>query len=224
MSPDGKVQVATKNDPGYGNYYYSTDYGVTWTSGPGLERYFSCCVNDSGSIIIVSSDQKVYMSTDTGVTWTNYSRTIFPDGVSACNAWAVSNNGVYHIRCPNAGATQFYVSNDNMTTWRTFGTSNSNQYACSMSSDGKYQVVDGYNIGYFSSDYGISWTTSYTYFINVVTRDGTKLYSDGNRKISTDFGITWTAVSGFSSLSLYRTNWSPNFKYVTSDKVLFKMT
>jgi hypothetical protein len=197
MTPDGKVQVATKNDAAYGNYWFSTDYGVTWTTGPGVERYFACCVNDSGSIIIASSDQKVYMTTDTGATWTNYSKTTLLGGISSSLGWCVSNNGVYHLRCPYSSSSYFYASNDSMVSWIPFGSlaDSWSYHTCSMSSDGKFQVVNGGVISYLSSDYGTSWQSTTSYLELFVTRDGTKLFSYD--KVSLDFGVTWNTIAAF---------------------------
>ena len=198
MTPNGQVQVSTKNDNIYGNYYYSTNYGQSWTSGPGVERYFACCVNDSGSIIIVTGDVNLYMSTNTGASWSKYPKSNFLGSPGLHTSWAVSNDGKYHLRTPYAGSAYFYASNDNMNSWRPFGSLDDSwsYHNCSMSSDGKYQVANGTSISYISSDYGISWKSISNYLELFITRDGTKLFSSNN--LSLDFGNTWINIPTLS--------------------------
>jgi hypothetical protein len=226
MSFNGMVQVATKNNATYGNYYFSTNYGLTWTTGPGVERYFACFVNDSGSIILACSDQNVYMSTNTGTTWTTIAKATLPGGVSSCSAWSISNSGVYHIRCPYSSSSYFYVSNDSMISWRAFGllTDSWSYHSCSMSSDGRLQVVNGGIISYVSSDYGATWQRTSTHLELYLSRDGTTLNSKS--QISKDFGLTWNTIAEFTGL-IDPYNWgicrSPNAKVNIKDSTLYKM-
>jgi hypothetical protein len=218
ISSNGKVQISTKNDNVYGNYYYSTNYGQSWNSGPGIERYFACCVNESGSIIIVTGDQNLHMSTNTGVSWSKYPKSNFTGYGGLHTSWSVSNDGKYHLRTPYAGSAYFYVSNDSMNTWRPFGslTDSWSYNSSSMSSDGKKQVVNGGSISYMSSDYGITWKSITNYLRLFITIDGTKLFSDND--VSKDFGNTWTNIPNLS----FNTP-SLNAKSVIDGNNLYKM-
>jgi hypothetical protein len=60
-----------------------------------------------------------------------------------------------------------------------------------MSSDGKYQVVNGNDISYLSSDYGISWKSTSKLGL-YITRDGKKLISGD--QVSIDFGVRWITI------------------------------
>jgi hypothetical protein len=178
----------------------------------------ACCVNDSGSIIIANGDQNVYMSINSGASWTKYPKAKFSGFGGLHKCWAISNDGKYHIRTPYASSSYFYVSNDNMASWRPFGSllDSWSYYNCFMSSDGKFQVVNGNNISYMSSDNGTTWKSSTKYTDLFITRDGTKLFSNNN--ISKDFGKTWTADAQFNFDIM-----SPNGKIILFDNRLYKI-
>jgi hypothetical protein len=232
MSSNGKYAISTINDNRYGNYFYTTDNGQTWTAATKPGRYFACCTNIDGRIMIANGDEQTgtWVTTNSGVSWTNYnsfnSYNFVPGYSGQHTGWAVSDDGTYMLRTPYSMGSYFWTSNSGVgnfgTGWVTrgdvMGIPVKGRYeSCSMSGNGQYQVVNGKTIdgvsvqNFISSDYGQTWNQLSNYYSLYITRDGTKLFSQNN--VSHDFGKTWYQIP---SLKLGGMGYifSANAKYV----------
>ena len=231
ISTSGQYMIFTMNDNVYGDFGYTTNSGSTWIPGGHPARYFACCTNNSGSIMIANGDQGTWVTINSGTAWTNYT-TFNAYGATAgygglCQGWVVSDNGTYMLRTPYSNSSYFWTSNSGVgnfnTGWVTQGQLGRYDH-CSMSSDGKYQVVNGYTPdgnytqNYISSDYGSTWNQVPNYIVNgdiylsqlYVTRNGSKLFA--KNYVSNDFGTTWCYVPSLLLASTYI--FSANANYI----------
>ena len=181
----------------YSNSGMSTNYGVTWVSGPGGGYYDTCCSYD-GSVVVAAINGSLQVSIDYGVTWSN----AYPDGSSAYFACACSSNGNIIYTCDGGGA---YKSTDRGQTWGTAGFNNYNGLACSANGTIVYGMDGSGNIQK-SSNGGSSWggtggSVSFGQYVACSTNGQYVIASTlqalrgGQQTWSTNGGSTWTTMT-----------------------------
>ena len=114
MSDSGQYQVGISS----AGFYFSNDYGATWTAKETAKIFVTGCMNPTGQYIAIFSNAsaRAYFSNDYGVTWVERAST---GGVDKCcitaNGFRVyygiisSGSSVY--RCTSNGATQTLIRN-----------------------------------------------------------------------------------------------------------------
>jgi photosystem II stability/assembly factor-like uncharacterized protein len=116
------------------NIYVSPDNGATWSIY--TNQFFSQGVYSilvSGSKVYVTSDNGVKSSNDNGVTWVDYP--------NFSNLLAIRGNKVF---ASGNNLSLFYISSDNGSTFTTYSSGSSSDYALSAASNGKYVFAATY--------------------------------------------------------------------------------
>lgn len=215
-SSDGKYVYAVM----YGNsIYYSTNYGISFTSsGQPNRNWYGCCCSADGTIIYACVlTGGIYAFTNTNITTVN----------NTSVAPSVSPTYWYQICCSDDGTkiavtnytNHVYVSNSPLSTtsWTQITTTARNWSGIQCNTDRTRIVASIYNAGtgaangLYKFEYnGSTWTAtqlgtttiqSGAYaklglsrdFKNIITADNN---TSGNKKwyYSTDYGNTWTSV------------------------------
>ena len=135
---------------------YSTDYGSTWTTtaqfGTSPITRFSI-TSYTGGIQVVTTDTTVYISVNTGFVWTtSYASCV---GITSC---LLSADGKYiSILGTNTIYIGTWTSGTNYT-WTT--TTLTGVYRICMNFTGRYLVASSTTAMQYSTNYGITWTSS----------------------------------------------------------------
>jgi photosystem II stability/assembly factor-like uncharacterized protein len=155
---------------GSGNIVYSTDYGVNWT-------FAVATTGDSTDNMAISKNgQYAFLTTPSGTLWrcvaTNNDFYLEPTYAyptwtsvatpAASTKTVVAMGSNYALTIEYGGGV--YLSSNYGNSWTLITSTlptTANWQSCSMSSDGKYQVV-GINDGaaYYSSTFGSTWALS----------------------------------------------------------------
>lgn len=216
ISTTGKYQ-STITDTG--DIYISDDYGSTRTVSfnIGVSSSNSVSISFTGQYQTASNGTQIYVSNDYGSTWTN----TFSSGTSNIFV-SICLTGKYQT-IVSSGDT-VYTSNNYGITWKpldinselyaTIPDSQNNMYqsietfptaGVALSYNGLYQTVVAEYI-YRSHDFGQTWTnvsntngfTENNWISVAMSSDGkyqTAVESGGNVFTSTDFGVTWIALT-----------------------------
>lgn len=179
----------------------STDSGLTWnnaSNAPGVIG--STGMSANGKYQIVSPfNGSIYISSDFGLTYIKVPTLTLPSlGYSGAG---ISSDGKYMTVCTNAFDNILYNSSDFGVTWtlRTLPVIISSR-DIAISSDGKYQLVVGFQSYVFiSTNYGVDWTlttlpvkTRFSASMSASGQYQMTLQYGGRIEISTDYGVTWT--------------------------------
>ncbi len=167
------------------------------------------------------TNQPYYHSTSKYDKWNNIA-------VSSPRGVAVSRDGNYIAY--GAVSSNLFISSDRGDTWTTRLTDQARTIRhIAMSNDGQYISVSPDSTGghLCSDDYGVSWTvrgdnTRFPGAVVMSSNGAIRLAAwtvsglTGNTvpEISTDYGVTWTPVSGFASPSNYRFGMSASGQYM----------
>ena len=187
---------------------------INWTvKGPiATDDFTSICMSSDGKYQSATQDNSTSLITskDYGVTWTFTS-------INALCTWSsncMSSNGQYRLAVSDNGNSA--NSSDYGVTWVIRGGFAPNTegqyswYSCSMSKDGRYQLVTG-RLGDFrrifiSSNYGVSWTQIDHTIFNVIDVGGygvirnSSISSDGRYQTVT---VNWIYFSGSYPTAIY---------------------
>lgn len=210
MSGDGSVWMTG----GSGGVYFSTNNGTTWTvdSGPGTATWFSCWINQTGSIrYFLPWGAALKISTNSGSTWTTSSTTVtdaycLSSSSDGTKVIIGSRNGTSLYRSTNSGST--------FTSLVNFGVA---LYDCASSGDGtKIIVATATDYPRLSTNSGVDWIgeagpgyQSWWWEVSM-SSDGTRAMAATNTANVSYVGFvpsptTLVLSSGGSSLTTYRT-------------------
>lgn len=114
ISFDGKYMLAT-SEPANTENYFSSDYGVTWTTRNISSAYRAAMSSDGRFMLINSYGEKYYYSADFGVTFTQSTVSITP---SYSQTASISDDGKYFLVVDNSGVYS-YLNTVNITTTNT---------------------------------------------------------------------------------------------------------
>jgi hypothetical protein len=200
-------------------FYFSNNYGVTWTSNPGSVPQFSfATISPNAQYMLTAGNGTLYGSNFNGNGFSywlqqnttvqalqNY-RTLTQLGNANWRAFVFSANGQYMLITRTGGSS--YISSNYGQTFSALSLAGSNFYSCCISYSGQYMIIAEYNSGTpsISTTYGISWykpaifTTSTTYNCTKISGNGQYMLagtnSPGTLYISTDFGNNWSSNPG----------------------------
>ena len=136
---------------------YSTDYGSTWTTTAQFGTTPITCfsiTSYTGSIQVVTTTTTVYISVDTGSTWT----TSYASCVGIANCLLSADGKYISILGTNTIYIGTWTSGTNYT-WTTT-TFTGVTYKFSMSFTGQYMIATSNTAMQYSTNYGITWTSS----------------------------------------------------------------
>ena len=224
-SSDATQLFAAASGPGItGQFYTSTDSGVTWTvlAGSPVEDWSSvACSADGAKLVATTVFDGIYTSTNSGVTWTLQTNAL--TGVS--HEWSsvassadgtklIAAEGSPFYNTSQAGGVGFYTSTNSGLTWtfQTGAPTNGGWTCVASSTDGTKlaAVSNGRANCYLSSDSGVTWTPSPTISPTAValSADATTILTTGAGGIyvSINSGGTWNArpLPGTASLGYHR--------------------
>ena len=139
----------------------------------------------------------LWMSADDGATW----RKIFSKQTTIGGV-LISTDGSKIAVLKGSGASYFYISTDGGQSW----TERHGMTTMTISPDGSFlagcSISGGAYTTYISTDDGHNWTQKGTNSVECptyVTNNGTLIAKAANKIAkSTDYGQTWTEISGFS--------------------------
>lgn len=207
----GKYQLLVQNTPSIPDYFRSTDFGATWTTGTtplGDDIYIGAMGGNSGEYITMNtwdgSFGRTYVSNDTGATWTEITYTGAGTAGWDLGGVAISGSGQYQFICDGNG--DIWVSNDYGVTWTLNGTFSPSYEVASISSDGRVMAFGLTSTSdiVLSTNYGVTWNTVTIVGLNflggtpAINSDGTIIMLSGPNQFakSTDSGATWTITTG----------------------------
>ena len=210
MSTTGQKMYAATN-PGDGDVWYSSNYGVTWTQNTVSPQNVQdlCCSADGTKVFGVNGS--AWVSLNSGVTWTQQSSGSNYSWTSIC--CSTSGNILYGT----AASTHILKSVDSGTTWTQQTNSGQRNWlrACCSADGTKVYAIAAYTSSmadfkiWKSTDSGVTWndTTTNLAITNINTAwqanqvglivcdsTGTKLVTYGEKEIWTSInsGASWT--------------------------------
>ena len=228
MSANGKYRIVTRSL--LSGIYVSSDYGQTWSITTTAFIVSNVAISANGQYAITSVSQNggsngnILISPNFGQGW-GYTPSLdtlgWYDGKPA-----ISSDGRYMIIV--SGMTQQIMRSANYgQTWTYVGPSLL-WGSVAMSSSGQYQYATTYNIagfGYYSSDYGLTWTQSTGTapsnrgYKCSMSSSGLFVYiafgNVGGIYISSNAGQTWTA-SNLGNASIVATSESGQYAIASS--------
>jgi hypothetical protein len=228
MSASGQYALiirTSNNFPAATTVYISSNYGQIW-SATTVVGSGSCCVSASGQYMAIcnnNSNGGVSVSSNYGQSWTATITNTY------IYVMAMSATGQYLYATPYSSGL-YYISTNYGQTWRTYsyvGGSNYLPQSIACSASGQYVTLGGgtqSNIAgfYYSNNYGNTFTQSAS-GANSVVAYGIAISSSGQYQLATpnssslyysiNYGVTWTAVSGFSTPT--RCAMSSNGQYIS---------
>ena len=173
----------------------------TLTSAPDITDMY---ISPDGSKLFIQEEDSshngtLWMSADDGATW----RKIFSKQINLEHA-SFSADGSKMV-LGNLGTSYFYISTDGGQSWTERQTNGKIDQI--MSPDGSFlagcSISGGAYTTYISTDDGHNWTQKGTNSVECptyVTNNGTLITKAANKIAkSTDYGQTWTEISGFSN-------------------------
>jgi len=213
MSSDGSKMAITTG----ATIYYSTNYGVSWTTGATLSAKFLSATSDFTRLYAYGTGG-VYLSTNYGSSFTLQSSSIGYDGLNGGNNGGANNSkfqmnastGQYGLAYSSTAV--YYTSNYGVTWSASSGISGfSNQgTTVGVSNTGQYCIVDVWSQGggngnkacYYSSNYGSSFSAPATITGTFATntyggwRYSPTISSSGKyiivgSSLSTDYGVSF---------------------------------
>lgn len=180
MSSTGQYCVSCYN----GGIYWSDNYGQTWNiSKSDSSNYVSLSMSATGQYVIAASNlanynYNAYYSYDYGKTWILSSSVILPGSNANLICMSISSSGEYAV-FSIYGVNYPYYSNNYGKTWTLSIVSGGGSLRFNVNTfNGQYALyLNGYNGIRMSSNYGISYDTSYPIAseLNTVDLNG-KLY------------------------------------------------
>ena len=212
MSNSGQYAIA--GGMGAGNFWYSSDYGKTWTKTATTSltgEQSSCAMSSTGQYCIMPTGYNggIWYSSNYGQTWTKSS-------ASTVNYWgaAISPNGTYAIAGTNSNGVYYSTNSGAAWTQSTGISASAAMNSVSLASTGN-AVAGGTGI-YYSSNNGQSWTVSSIstggWYVAIAT-NGTYAIAASNSSsgiyYSSNNGQTWTvsniSTSGWTFVSMSQT-------------------
>lgn len=201
-----------------GSAQFSTDYGQTWTTPPGISNaIWSCAMNLDGKYIILADNNNYTISTNYGVSFTIPINRPFQ-----LQQASLSGTGKY-IACACSASQGLQVSSDYGNTWTIRETSTYTWNSVAIAIDGSI-IYGCSNNGLIkkSVDYGDTWTTIYTDISNsniktlCCSGDGkyvlATLYSSSQILLSSNYGANFNLVG--DNTSYYTSAMSKNGMYM----------
>jgi len=181
----------------------SNDYGITFTTLPGLPTNVSLknnAISSSGQIIIVTYTNGVYVSTNFGISW---KQIVLSGSVFSNVHLSMSSTGQYIIVI-GSNSSKMYTSTDYGATFVSItGLSITPSYSY-ISANGQYQIIS-HTTGMVSSvDYGKTWISNTNYIYR-----GIAMTSNGRIVVS-------ATSSGAVMSTNYSTEFADRFKYDVS--------
>lgn len=166
---------------------------------------------DGSKLFILAADnannENLWMSEDDGVTW----RKIFSKQTTI-KYTSFSTDGSKIVLIPGDGRHHLYISIDNGQNWteKAMWATPASDSSVQISPDGSFlagcSISGGAYTTYISTDDGHNWTQKGTNSVECptyVTNNGMLIAKAVNKIAkSTDYGQTWTEISGFSGLLL----------------------
>jgi hypothetical protein len=209
-----------------GNCYLSSNYGVSWTSSnpsglPTTNNYVDSAMSATGSYILTAAyTGPVYLSSNNGSSFTAISAVDVSFGsevTGQLGSVAMSSTGQYMLVASFITYGLVYLSNNFGATgsWTkisalTQAVSGNGYRNCSISANGQYMMVVG-QLVWLSSNFGVTWTSlSYfpSFYYNGCSISSTGQYmwvtnqsSTYQLNYSTNYGTSWTTVTGLPSLN-----------------------
>lgn len=218
MNSTGQYQYALNlnGTAGANNFWYSSDYGVTWT-GKNLSyslRGVACSYINPQYVLVMgrATTGTFYYSADYGATFTTFT---FLSTFITSTSCDVSDDGqtIYFCGSLSGGNVRLFKSTNILTNATTVNASatltevKNLGYASAImeltvSSNGKYIVAGDGTLVSVSSDYGANFTnttlTANTRQVHSASRDGKYvLVASQNLAVnySTNYGANWTAMA-----------------------------
>lgn len=199
-------------------FYFSTNYGVTWTFNPGsVAQYSYVTISPNAQYMITAGNGTLYGSNFSG---NGFSYWLSQNQVGQnfkANPGGLPSSGVYWRGSGVSASGQYIliISNTACYVSSTYGNSFysasiSNRYNCSVSYSGQYMIAGVYNSSKpsLSSTYGATWYTPaiFTNAGHYVRISGNGQYalvgvgsgggSVGSLYLSTDSGNSWITNPG----------------------------
>lgn len=223
----GNTMVSTQwsSTGGQQGPYISTNKGATWTRKVtgitlGSTSTHTVCVARSSPLIMYATTTpsgSIYKSTDGGDNWVNI-------GPSTANWNGIKCNSTGTIVVAAASVGYLYKSTDSGATWNAMTGAGTPQWDSVFVSDDGLVIVGCAVPGNLqvSRNGGTSWSSITSVGINRLWRgisgstDGKVLFacssgSSGRPVLSTDYGVTWSAISvGSTTVSWWNTSVSIN--------------
>lgn len=204
-SSDGSKLVAVTSA---GGIYTSTDYGANWTlRGTNIGSGYTLSAQSSAdgvNLVVASYGNSIHTSSDSGVTWTQRASA----GTEDWQGIAASSNGQRIVAITAevpVGSVQVRVSSDGGATWAT-SINREAFWSGTVTAGSNERVLAGRgNSVYLSTDGGRTFGSTPVLVGGAngwdlaASADGTKLVATnwgGYIHTSTDFGATWTQVTG----------------------------
>jgi hypothetical protein len=201
-----------------GSAQFSTDYGATWSTPPGVSaNIWSCAMNLDGKYIVLSDNNNYKVSTDYGVSFNIPTNRPF-----SLQQASLSATGKY-IACACSNNQGLQVSSDYGTTWTQRETSTNIWSSVAIAIDGSiiYGCSDNGLIKK-SVNYGNTWTSIYTDINNsniktlCCSGDGKYVLATFNSSskilLSSDYGSSFNLVG--DTASYYTSAMSKNGMYM----------
>jgi hypothetical protein len=202
-SSSGEYQIACVSN---GSIYSSSNYGESWSSSNSpntLKNWKSVAMSACGQYqTVVIYNGVIYYSQNFGSFWTAQSTTANWQSV------AVSASGQYQTAVATSG--YIYTSTNFGKSWSQQTTTALSWKSVAVSASGQYQtaIVFGSSSIYTSTNYGSTWNTISvsssnlnwcSVDISVSGQYQTALVYGYNIYISSDYGNSWSYVSGTSN-------------------------
>jgi photosystem II stability/assembly factor-like uncharacterized protein len=214
MSPTGKYMIATSNVGG--SVSISSNYGQTFSavSFSGSTFPIDSAISANGQYMAICGSQGIFVSSNSGSTFVQIL------GAYPFSGIAMSESGLYMTAVVYSSTNNLYISSNNGINFSNYTLPSSyTPYQVAMSATGQYQLISSNfitNTVLVSTTYGQSFsaqTLPYTPARGPVAVSSTGQYmiiapygavSTTNPCYSSNFGVTWTAIS--SSLIPLSTN------------------
>jgi hypothetical protein len=209
-----------------GNCYLSSNYGVSWSSSnptglPTTNNYVHSAMSATGSYILTAAyTGPVYLSSNNGSSFTAISAVDVSFGSAVTGqlgSVAMSSTGQYMLVASFITYGLVYLSNNFGATgsWTkisalTQAVSGNGYRNCSISANGQYMMVVG-QLVWLSSNFGVTWISLSnfpSFYYNGCSISSTGQYmwvtnqsSTYQLNYSTNYGTSWTTVSGLPALN-----------------------